>query len=174
MSKVTSLPTQNVILDTNIISYAANKASLIEFSTYVSELALRGFGLAISDISIYELLRGAAKQKEGELIRLLALFTRYDLSSNVMVASAQLDSIMKMEQITVEGIDHGDKFIAATAILTNSLIMTANYRDFPLPFFQEVERRLLTYMEKGRPKSICVLLLQPDLELVKLRFNTRK
>jgi len=57
-------------------------------------------------------------------------------------ASGRLGCLYNDEGIEV-GV--GDQIIAATAILQNSIIFTCNGRDFPPPFFKELDRKLLTY-----------------------------
>ncbi len=79
-----------------------------------------------------------------------------------------------MEGIEPKQIEHGDKFIAATSILTGSLILTANSRDFPSPYFQEAERKPLIYKEKrGKSKCILTTILIPDIIMVNQRFTDR-
>lgn len=80
---------------------------------------------------------------------------------------------MKMENIQVNGVDHGDKFIAATAILSGSLILTADVRGFPWPFFHEIEYNPLIHIVGKKTKSHMIGLLRPDFDLIKRRFEER-
>ena len=165
---------QNIILDSNIIQYSAERNASPIFVPYLIELSQRGFGFAISDITIHELLKGANIKNESEMLALLNAFQRYFLTDNVLIASARLETIYKIEGIEQKQIEDGDKFIAATAILTGSLILTANARDFPSPYFQELERKPLIYSDKKRrSKCILVSLLAPDISMVNQRFSQR-
>lgn len=92
-------PKQNIILDSNIIQYSVDKSASVVFVPYLSELLKRGFGLAISDITIYELLKGSSIKNETEMLRILNIFQRYYLTDNVLIASAQLETIYKIEGI---------------------------------------------------------------------------
>lgn len=167
-------PKQNIILDSNIIQYSADKNASLVFVPYLSELLKRGFGFAISDVTIYELLKGANIKNEAEMLRILNIFQRYYLTDNVLIASAQLETIYKIEGIEQKQIEDGDKFVGATAILTGSLILTANSRDFPSPYFQELERRALIYTEKrNRSKCILASVLSPDIAMINRRFSER-
>lgn len=166
-------PIQRIILDTNIFSYISNKVQAIPFLLYLFDLSKRGFSYAYSDITLYELLRGTSAQKEADLIELLNPYLRYFLTDRVIITAAQLDNIMKIEKIDVNSVDHGDKFIAATAILTGSLILTANARDFPWPLFHEVESKPITFKEKKKTKCHVVALMRPDFDLISMRFNER-
>lgn len=167
-------PKQYILLDSNIVQYAADKFASVEIVPYLQELMNRGFGLAISDITIYELLKGANVKKENEMLQTLNLFQTYFVTQQVLLAAARLETIYKIEGILPNQIEEGDKFIAATSILTGSLIITANIRDFPWPYFQEVERKIAVYSEK-RKRSKCVMLaiLNPDIQMVNQRFSER-
>lgn len=169
-----NLPKQTIILDTNIFSYIGEKEVGIHVVLYLMDLLNRGFGFAYSDITIYELLRGTTEKKEAEMLSILNPYFRYHLSENVILAAAQLDNIMKAEKIDANKIDHGDKFIAATGILTGSLIITANARDFPWPLFHEVESKPIIFQDKSK-KTRCYMisLIRPDYELINLRFKER-
>lgn len=167
-------PKQNIVLDSNIIQYSVDKNASVVFVPYLLELFQRGFGFAISDITIYELLKGANVKNEAEMLRILNIFQRYYLTDNVLIASAQLETIYKIENIEPKQIENGDKFIGATAILTGSLILTSNSRDFPWPYFQELERKPLVYNEKrNRSKCILASVLSPDIAMVNRRFSER-
>lgn len=170
----TSPPKQTIIIDTNIMSYISEKETVGYVLSYLLELVQRGFSFAISDVTIYELLRGNKQEKEKRMLELLNPYFRYFLTVEVLIAAAQLDNIMKLEEIEVNRVDHGDKFIAATAILTGSIIMTANVRDFPWPLFHEVESKPIIFQDKSK-KSKCymIALIRPDFDLIKLRFKER-
>ncbi|HMS22688.1 MAG TPA: hypothetical protein PKA38_02880 [Candidatus Levybacteria bacterium] len=108
------------------------------------------------------------------MLELLNPYFRYFLSVEVLVAAAQLDNIMKLENVDVNSIDHGDKFICATAILTGSLILTADAKGFHWPFFQEVEREIITFTAKNKKTKCYVLsLLRADHTIITQRFNER-
>ena len=166
-------PKQSILLDTNIMSRIDSTERGKSLTAYLVELLGRGFGFAISDITIYELLRGNTKSKETEMLNFLNPWPRYHLDENVIIASAQFDNIMKLESIDVKSVDQGDKFIAATSALTGSLVLTANSRDFPWPLFQEVERKPIYYEEGHKQRCFLLALLKPDNDTISLRFNER-
>lgn len=69
-------------------------------------------------------------------------------------------------------VEDGDKIIAASALLSNSVILTANAVDFPAPFFKEVERQYITFaMKRERTRTIVVYLLQPQIEITEQRIT---
>src|SRR5436190_12815902 len=158
----TTAPEQKIILDTNIFSDIHDKNIGFSLTMYLLDLIKRGFGFALSDITIYELMRGLSKEKEKKMLSFLSPYFSYYLTREVLITTAQLDNLMKMENINVNSVDHGDKIIAATAILTGSLILTANTRDFPWPFFHEVEYNPLFYNDHNKKKKCHMIsLLSP-------------
>ncbi len=166
-------PKQNILLDTNIMSRIGSSNQGIDLVLYLFNLIERGFGLAISNITLYELLRGNTREKEEKMLEFLKTWFRYYISEEVLLTAAQLDNILKTENIQANSVDLGDKFISATSILTGSLILTNNSRDFPWPFFQEVERKPIFYEENNKQKCFLLALLKPDIDMVRLRFNER-
>lgn len=98
---------------------------------------------------------------------------RYFLSPEVLITAAQLDNLLKMEKIQVSRVDHGDKFIAATAILSGSLILTADVKGSPWPFFHEIEYNLLVHKIDNKTKCHVIGLLRPDIDLIKHHFEAR-
>jgi len=176
----TSLPQTNqppkiqVILDTNIIKKILDRYSVKVFAEYLSNLVQRNGTFVISDFTSFELIRGANLVTEGNVFPLINFITRLNVTTQVLLAAARLETLYKIDEIQPAGIEIGDKLIAATAILNSALILTANGRDFPWPYFQEVERKIIEYEDKNkRTKCIPVSLLLPDFRIVAKRFNER-
>lgn len=173
MSNGTPQPTQDILLDTCILQYSGNTDSSAVFLDYLKDIGTRKFGLAISKFTVYELLQGASVTKEVRLATLLNRFRSFSVSHDTLVAAAQLKTLYNAEKIPDSQISDGDKIIAATAILTGSLIITADARDFPLPFFTQAEVRHLTFSKSGRPVMIPTYILSPDMAVIKDRFSNR-
>ncbi len=158
---------QLIIVDSNIIQYIAQPKSAKVFNDYIDNLIERRFDFAISTITIYELLKGASKQKAEKMINLLDRFTKFELEEDILQAAAKLESLYKLEDIQPKEIEDADKIIGATALLSSALILTANARDFPSPYFTEVEREIITFIVKReRTKTIVVYLLRPEPAII--------
>ena len=141
---------------------------------YLLELSNRKFGLAISTVTAYEILKGVDISKEQEVLKVIEVFLNYEVDRGVLVAAARLDSIYSLENIHTKEVDDCDKFIAATALLTGSVILTTNARDFPWPIFREVERKYIEFdVNKKWKKSVAISLLEPDWNIVKMRLEDR-
>lgn len=164
---------RNVLLDSNIVQYLGVdglKDKIIECLTYAVN---SGFDLAISDITFYELIHGAPVKHEIALIQELSGVKRFYVTKKVLIAAAHLGSLYKEDKVCDSQINSGDKFIAATAIITNSVIFTANVRDFPPPFFHEIERRNLEYTSKQRPVLLCTSFVEADINYIVHNHNVR-
>lgn len=166
-------PVQNVILDTNIFNYSSNKFISTTLNSFLSLLINSGFVLAFSDISMCELLSGATVTQENDQLSVLNNFRRYLVDDNVLIGAARLQSFYKKENVPEGQIDLADKIIAATAIITGSLILTANVNDFPRPFFHEVHEERLMYRKKDSSCLQVVQLLSPNIELINQRLTER-
>jgi predicted nucleic acid-binding protein len=161
-----------LLFDSNIIQYTAQPKATDAFNEYITDLLSRGFEFAISTVTIFELLRGATIRTEMKMTNLLDRFTKIDITENLLQYAAKLESAYKLENIQPKEIEDGDKIIAATSILSSSIILTANASDFPTPFFKEVERKFITFeVKRERTKTIVVYLLQPQIEITEKRIT---
>jgi len=131
--------------------------------------------MAISDVSVHEILRNTTKKQENEIFKFLKNFNRYFISEQVLIGSAQLYTLFRNDKMLKSNIDMGDIIIATTSILTNSLILTRNRRDFPWPFFSEAEVRTIYFVKSpGHTGAYTIALLRPELNTILSRFNTKK
>lgn len=164
---------QNIILDTCILQYLSDRYISQELKVYLLDLIARGFGLAFSDISIVELLQDANVKQETEGVKTLQSFIRYNLEENILVAAAQVSTLYKQDKICNDNISIADKMIGATAVLSGSLILTADINDYPRPFFVEAEEKLITYRKKNKTNMISIQLLRPNMTYINQRFLER-
>ena len=171
---------QPIILDTNIIQYSANKAMKIEILEYFMDLWQRKFILKISDITMFEIFSGSTVKQEEEIFKTLQLFPKYQVTNIVLLVAARISTLYGIEKlpngekkIANENISVPDKIIAATAIITNSLVMTADINHFPPPFLIGVENKLIFYQKKHKQCLEHIMLLQPNYPFILQRFNNR-
>ena len=156
-----------VLLDSNILQYSVSKLTASVFNAYLEELKQREYDFAISSISIYELLAGANIKTKKIIAAVLNTFEKYPITDAVLKQAIQLEDLYKQESIMPNQANQGDKFIAATSILTNARILTANARDFPFPFFREEEREILEFeTQRKRYGVLAISLLRPDIEII--------
>jgi len=163
----------SVILDSNILQYLNNSDIAPSLLIYLNEVITTGYDLTISDITYFDLLPGIPRSKEKQLSETLDAFRKFPVTQSVCTASGQLCTIYRSEKSEFDHIEVPDKIIAATAVLTNSLILTVNSNDYPRPFFNEVHKKLIYYKRKDKENMLCIYLLRPDVEHIMFRFNNR-
>lgn len=166
---VKSPPTLYVIIDTNIFQHYAHKDLADQIISNLQEALTAGYQLALSDITFYEVIDGASPEKEAERLGAIGKIKRFPVNKSVLIAAGHMGKLYKDDQC--EGANTGDKIIAATSVLTGSMIYTTNARDFPRPFFNEVASRILTYEEKRTQKVIKATFLKPDGAFISKSFN---
>jgi len=164
---------QYIVLDSCVIQFALNKYLSPNLSKYLRSLIKAGFLLAISEISYFELFHGATLRQEKELNDALRLFIRYRTDLPALIAASRLGGLYRNLKIPDQQISVGDKIIAATSVLTGSLVLTANYNDFPRPFFREVEAKHIFFKKKNRDRMVIFYLLFPDFVEIGKRFSER-
>jgi predicted nucleic acid-binding protein len=173
MADTPSLEKRTFLLDTNILQDLSTPYRSEKTLGLLLSLLGRGNRFVISDFAIYELLRGATLQKEKEASESVGRFERHNITPDVLLAAAWLDTIYRMEKVEA-GISDGDEILAATAILTTHAVITRDYSGFPSPFFKEVHREVIVYERKHRPQSVAVLFLEPDLDFISGKFKERR
>lgn len=131
-----------IIIDSNIIQYLGHKYLQMELDNYINTFVTKKILVAISQITIAEVFSGLPEQKETETLLRLSKFSHIDIQKNILYVAAQLQTLYHKEKIPFQHISLADRIIAATAIYTNSSILTADINDFPRPFFTEVEEKL--------------------------------
>lgn len=166
MTKKINKNQRYILLDTNIISNFSSNNLGEKILTILREVVDYGFGIAISDLTYFELLNEASPEKEHKMISTLNGVTRFYIKKDILIAAAHLGSFYKEHDLNPTQFDPGDKIIASTAILHNCIIFTLNGRDFPQPFFKEIDRRMLDYQNKEWPVCIPAYFLEPQLEYI--------
>jgi predicted nucleic acid-binding protein len=155
-----------ILLDTNIISSFSNENLGEKILLILREAVGYGYGIAISDLTYFELLNEASPEKEAKMVSTLNGVTRFYIKRDILIAAAHLGSFYKEHGLSPDQFDPGDKIIASTAVLHNCIIFTLNGRDFPQPFFREIDRRMLDYQNKQWPVCTPSYFLEPQLEYI--------
>ncbi len=165
---------QNIILDTCIIQFLLTPNLLQGVRPVLLDSISKGFGLAISAISILEGIQSASEAREKEVLEVINIFPIYNIDSNVLISTGQLKTLYsKDSNIANDKISVGDTIIGATAFLTNSLIITSNCNDFPRPFFIERYKKAMFYNQKNKQRLACIFILEPNIPVINFRFSER-
>jgi hypothetical protein len=60
---------------------------------------------------------------------------------------------------------------ASVAIIKKCPLITIDNNDYPTPFFQEIDRRRVTYTGKNKEVTDTVYILKPDIDNIKECFR---
>ena len=164
---------QHILVDTCIISYLlSNKKELVEQTKeYLDQLMNNNNKLAISNFSVYEILRNIDPNKRDEAEEILDRFIQVDHNeerqkrATLLYSAYENDSKIKSKKHSISDID----IFIGSLIFTKDkpYLLTADYCDFPRPFFVESSIKRIEYKEKnGNRKCIYYYLLEPNLESI--------
>lgn len=167
-----------VIVDTCVISQLNSNSKKLSdnLALYLEDLSKRGYELTLSTITGYEILQNLFGEKEDKTVRLLDQYQQKEITTEVLYWAAKLRSLYKEigHEITKKG---GDSIIAATAFLLDGRVLTINCRDYPYPFFTQVEHKALEYeITRGDndvwyTKTIDITLFRPDKVAIFKQFD---
>lgn len=166
MTKPIDKTKKYILLDTNIISSFSNENLGEKIIEVLKEVVSLGYGIAVSDLTYFELLNEAAVEKEQKMINTLNGVTRFYVKKDILIAAAHLASLYKEHKFPMTQFDACDKIIGATAVLRNCILYTINGRDYPQPFFKEIERKMLEYQSKEWPVCVPTYFLEPQIEYI--------
>lgn len=157
------------LLDSCIIEYYLSEKYSTQIQAILQKWQKNIFGLAISQIIFSELIDGTYMKKETTIINTLRDYHNFPVTERHIIGSGKLGSIYQQNKIT-QNISLVDKIIAATSIITNSPIITANINDYPQPYFEVIDSLMLIHGNK----LIKVGLIKPDYNVLNAAFADRK
>lgn len=165
-----------IIIDTCVIQAAGHKKQTDKSKSIaicLEGLSKRDYNLAISEITAYKNLQGLWGRRAKEAVKLLQAFESKEVNRDVLLLGAMLGGLYHDEQVSVSV---GDTIIAATAVLLGGFVLTENQRDFPPPFFTQLEWLPIHYVDQQarRDKTIDLGLLKPNIELIGRRIHERE
>lgn len=166
MTKKSNHNGKNLLLDTNILDYSLKKETGEVFHEFLDVLKKAKYLLTVSQYTRYEISRGANIKKEITAIDTYNKYGNYAVTQNVLETAAMLENLYKSVKIQADKISDGDKIIAATAIIENLTILTANGRDFPWPIFKECNKKIIIFKVKNRSRCLFITYLKPDYEVI--------
>lgn len=160
--------TKYILFDTNVIQYLTSEKVALPLFKYLHPL-FNVYKPSISDISVCEHLSGLSSQDEKSK-NYIFNYDHFKIETNVLVGAARLQNIYRQESSDLNSVELGDRLIAATSIIYNLPIVTANVLHFPRPFFSEVDGHIIEYeYNKGR-KSLFIQILHPNTAYINLKL----
>jgi predicted nucleic acid-binding protein len=167
-------PSRYIILDTNIFQHFGNETLANKIIENLRYAVSQGYGLAMSQYSLIELVDNASVETEQRRINAIKGVKHFKVKQSTLIAAGHLGSLYKEDGMEEkQQPERGDKIIGATAVLNNCVIYTTNGKDFPPPYFKEIARHYLPYTKAGRDVAIMGYFLEPDLKAIEDRNNSR-
>lgn len=164
---------RSILVDTNVINnvHASRKDLAQKTKDFLALLANQDNKLYVSDYVKHELFRSASAKKSNQLAQTLENFINVPTSSERIERATKLHtaySSNKSVKPFMQSISTIDLFIGALLFTDkNPLILTADYNDFPRPFFKEVHMEKIEYKTKKKETNIiCYYLLQANLDML--------
>lgn len=164
-----------ILLDTNIFEHLGNSDLYPQIISILQDSISQGYGLSLSQYSIFELLDTASIENEIRAMNAIGGLKQFKISQSILIASGHLGCLYNEDGLeNNKQPERGDKIIAGTSLINNTLIFTTNGRDFPRPFFKEISKPILKYKKSdGREVYVVSYFLEPDIEVIQNKYNSR-
>lgn len=166
-------PARNIILDTNVFSLLSNANLRPKFLDLLKEVVGLGYGIVICDIVLLELIQEASLEREIQIMNELGGVASLPITQEVIYASAHIASMYKDVGLELKQFSTGDRIIAGTAVMNNALILTLNGRDFPEPFFKELDRKHIDYTNGSTPACVYLYFKEPQFDVIDKHHTIR-
>lgn len=164
---------QYILVDTCVISYllSNNKELRAHTADFLNKLISQSNKLCISMFTEHEILRNISTQKRGDAEKILESFIVVNHTderqkrATVLYSAYSKDPQVRTIQNSISDID---VFIGSLVFKENKpLLLTANFCDFPRPFFKEKEIQQIEYHNKDKSKNcIYYYLLEANLSSI--------
>lgn len=161
----------HILFDTCILNHLLGKQTELvgKTNSLLNELLENGNSFYISDFTKYELLRSISEDKKLKCENLLKKLIHIEHVGYRIDRSIQLYSLYKKHpkiQSHLSSISDVDIIIGSLLFTNqNTYLLTADYSDFPRPFFKEKDIWRIEYSKgRGNKASIYYYLLEANLE----------
>lgn len=165
--------TRHILIDTCIFNNLHSKQTELanKTATLLASLIENGNRLYFSEFTRHELLRGATSPKRLKIESSLNLFLEVHSTPQRIERATQLFNSYKhgpVKPIDMHSPSDIDLFIGALIFTHNHpLLLTADYNDFPRPFFTEKHIERIEFQKKGNTKqSLYYYFLQANLKTI--------
>lgn len=166
-------PSRYILLDSDIFNHLGNADLFPQIIYLLRDALAKGYGISMSLYTLLELIDTASIENEVKAVIATQGVKRFKINQTILITAGHLGCMYKEDNVTKEP-DKGDKIIAATAVLNNSVIFTTNGRDYPRPFFREISKPVLKY-KKSDGREVCLIsyFLEPDFDIISTKHQER-
>lgn len=166
---------QHILLDSCIIEYLLSKNKNLRDKTEEKLTILRKNNyLYVSELTYFEVLRGIAKEEKEKAEEILKKFKKIPVTEERIGRSIVLYSKYKKDKNICQHLHSiSDCDIMIGSLIFNEtkpILLTADYWDFPRPFFSESKVEIIEYSKNrknssGKSKAcLYIYYLAPNLE----------
>ena len=156
-----------LLVDTNIISHALSPNQTDAYALLFAELE-EYYRFVVSGFTQFELLCSSSAINQERIIEYISSDMHYIVLSESLMNYAGVLHNLYQKHPSTKGhkIGHGDIINAAFSIIQKSPLVTMDSMDYPTPFFQEIDRKRITYTKSNNQKEITdtIYILQPDIQ----------
>ena len=172
-NKKNNSPQRYILIDTTIFQHLGNKELASQIIFLLRDALKKGYGVSMSIYSLLELIDTSTIENEINAINATNGIKRFQINQTVLITAGHLGCLYKDDGLDKQP-EKGDKVIAATSLLNNTVIFTTNGRDFPRPFFKTITKPMLKYTKQdGREVCLISYFLEPDIELISTKHQER-
>lgn len=164
---------QKILIDSCILIYCGSEKLSESFKQLLRLLTTNNNSLAISELCGFEVLKNCQnKQNIDYYFKLIDYLHNVKINKDILIRAARLYNLYSFKKEAREHMDKfdkekstGDLIIGSTAIQHNSLLLTSNLKDFPLPYWEIVAHDYMVYEHNSRFNVLNRYLL---------KFNSKK
>ncbi len=163
---------QRVVVDTNILVYCGNKDFGYQAKTLLRTLKNGSNDLGVSHASCFELIKNARDEKIRDYyFSLIEYIHNIPITQEIIKNSYVLyHTYLDRNVQDAKKIESFDLIISGTMIYhKGALLLTANRRDFPMPFWNNKAQGYFMYKDGESCKLINLFLLEFDYAQLKMK-----
>lgn len=160
---------QILVVDANIISHALTPSQTAVYAGLFAELE-KTYRFAVTGFTKYEVICSSDKSHRQRIEEYLDQNMSYiNMNKQLMDFSSRICFLYRHHPSTKgHNITMGDIVNGAFAIAKDCHLLTIDNNDYPVPFFQEIDRRKIEYESKrGKSQIDTVHIFKTDQESIK-------
>ena len=169
---------QKILIDSCILVYSGTDKFSDETKKLLRLLADNKNKLAISELCGFEVLKNCQNKDNFKYyIKLIDYLDNIPINKDILINAASLHSLYGKPSSNKEDGNFqkekstGDLIIGGTAAYYETLLLTANLNDFPLPYWEIVAHDFMMYEDNRRFKLINRYLLRFNYDEAKKNKN---
>lgn len=160
---------QILVVDANIISHALTPSQTSVYVTLFADLE-KTYRFAVTGFTKYEVICSSDKSHREKIEEFLEQNMSYINLNKQLLDFASRVSFLYKHHPSTKGhiITMGDIINGAFTLARDCHLLTIDNNDYPIPFFQEIDRKRIEYKSKnGKHQVDTVHIFRADTECTK-------